>query len=305
MELHVGGGFACGEVDTFPEIIWSNIVQNIRAILEAMEDLKIPLEDQMRLDHAQTIFLQPDQIQNGFPQEVGIAVTGLWADAGLQKAFERRCKYQLDESVPYFASNIERLAAPEYIPSQEDVLRTRVMTTGITQTTFEYSVSNMFRIFDVGGMRIERKKWFRAFEGVDSIVFTVDTSAYCRVLSEDPETNRMTEQMVIWDSICNNRWFVDTSFILVFTKIDCLPDVFKLCPVINYFSDYNVPAFLDMAILVQTYLSYIKNRFMSLMQSESARQRTTVMYVDLVHTEDYNPAGAVFEEVIKQRRRFA
>jgi guanine nucleotide-binding protein subunit alpha len=201
MELHVGGGFACGEVDTFPEIIWSNIVQNIRAILEAMEDLKIPLEDQMRLDHAQTIFMQPDQIQNGFPQEVGIAVTGLWADAGLQKAVERRCKYQLDESVPYFASNIERLAAPGYIPSQEDVLRTRVQTTGITQTTFKYGASDMFRVFDVGGTRIERKRWIHTFEGVDSIVLIVDASAYCRVLSEDESTNRMSEQLVLWDSM--------------------------------------------------------------------------------------------------------
>lgn len=36
----------------------------------------------------------------------------------------------------YF-DNIDRIAAPNYVPTDQDILRSRVKTTGITETTFK------------------------------------------------------------------------------------------------------------------------------------------------------------------------
>ncbi|TTT14230.1 Guanine nucleotide-binding protein G(i) subunit alpha-2 [Bagarius yarrelli] len=45
-------------------------------------------------------------------------------------------------------------------------------------------------------------------------------SAYDLVLAEDEEMNRMHESMKLFDSICNNKWFTETSIILFLNKKD-------------------------------------------------------------------------------------
>lgn len=90
------------------------------------------------------------------------------------------------------------------MPTQDDVLRTRVKTTGIVETHFSYKnlhfkyvlfnnliiqllILHSFRMFDVGGQRSERKKWIHCFEGVTAIIFCVAMSEYDMVLAEDEE----------------------------------------------------------------------------------------------------------------------
>jgi guanine nucleotide-binding protein G(i) subunit alpha len=296
MKLYAEGGFTREDSVPFSGIIWSNIIHSFRVILEAMENMEIPLQHERNKYHAETIFLQPLPIDDNFPPQLRISVTNLWADEGLKEAYRRRCEYQVQESVPYFARHIERLAVPGYVPSQEDIIRCRVKTTGITETTFEISHSDVcLRIFDVGGARSERKKWIHTFENVTTIAFTVDASAYCRLLFEDETVNRMREQLNLWDAIVNSRWFKRTSFILIFTKIDWLPEQLKLYPVTTYFPDFKEPESGGMTQLIDSYLAYVKDRFVSLIQSEESRQRIRVMYADLIHIDDHNPACAVFE----------
>ena len=45
----------------------------------------------------------------------------------------------------------------------------------------------LFRMFDVGGQRSERKKWIHCFEGVTAIIFIVAMSEYDLTLAEDQE----------------------------------------------------------------------------------------------------------------------
>lgn len=55
-----------------------------------------------------------------------------------------------------------------------------------------------------------------------AIIFCVALSDYDLVLAEDEEMNRMHESMKLFDSICNNKWFTDTSIILFLNKKDLL-----------------------------------------------------------------------------------
>lgn len=85
--------------------------------------------------------------------------------------------------ISYFDS-IDRISDPRYTPSDQDVLRSRVKTTGITETTFIIG-DLTYRMFDVGGQRSERKKWIHCFENVTAIIFLVAISEYDQVLIED------------------------------------------------------------------------------------------------------------------------
>ena len=93
-------------------------------------------------------------------------------------------------------------------------------------------------MFDVGGQRSERKKWIHCFEGVTAIIFCVALSGYDLVLAEDEEMNRMMESMKLFDSICNNKWFVDTSIILFLNKKDLFAEKIRHSPLSVCFPEY-------------------------------------------------------------------
>ena len=93
-------------------------------------------------------------------------------------------------------------------------------------------------MFDVGGQRSERKKWIHCFEGVTAIIFCVALSGYDLVLAEDEEMNRMIESMKLFDSICNSKWFVETSIILFLNKKDLFEEKIQRSPLTICFPEY-------------------------------------------------------------------
>ncbi|EFE41228.1 hypothetical protein TRV_04023 [Trichophyton verrucosum HKI 0517] len=262
MKLIHEGSYSRDERESFKEIIFSNTVQSMRVILEAMESLELPLDDQRAEYHVHTIFMQPAQIEgDSLPPEVGAAIEALWKDAGVQECFKRSREYQLNDSARYYFDSIGRIAAPDYLPNDQDVLRSRVKTTGITETTFIIG-DLTYRMFDVGGQRSERKKWIHCFENVTTILFLVAISEYDQLLFEDETVNRMQEALTLFDSICNSRWFINTSIILFLNKIDRFKEKLPVSPMKNYFPDYEGGADYSAAC------DYILNRFVSLNQAE-------------------------------------
>jgi len=204
----------------------------------------------------------PNQIEaDDLPSEVGQAIKVLWADSGVVDCFERSREYQLNDSARYYFEAIERIGAEGYNPTDQDVLRSRVKTTGITETAFHIG-DLTYRMFDVGGQRSERKKWIHCFENVTAIVFLVAISEYDQVLVEDETVNRMQEALTLFDSICNSRWFVQTSVILFLNKIDLFKEKLLKSPMSKYFTDYTGGSNYEDAC------KYFLQRFVSLNQSD-------------------------------------
>ena len=52
----------------------------------------------------------------------------------------RSREYQLNDSAAYYLNSLDRISSPSYIPTEQDVLRTRVKTTGIIETQFTFKV---------------------------------------------------------------------------------------------------------------------------------------------------------------------
>jgi guanine nucleotide-binding protein G(i) subunit alpha len=127
---------------------------------------------------------------------------------------------------------------PDYVPTEIDVLRSRVRTTGITEIKFSLDGFNM-HMFDVGGQRSERKKWIHCFADVTSIFFIVALSEYDQVLLEDERQNRMAESLILFESVVNSRWFSNSSFILFLNKIDLFKKKLRKSPLERYFPEYN------------------------------------------------------------------
>lgn len=154
------------------------------------------------------------------------------------------------------------MASPDYLPTDQDVLRSRVKSTGITETHFQIG-DLKYKVFDVGGQRSERKKWIHCFENVTAIIFLVAISEYDQMLYEDQNVNRMQEALTLFDSICNSRWFVRTSIILFLNKIDLFKQKLPVSPMSDFFPDYHGGADYKSAC------DYIVNRFVGLNRSDS------------------------------------
>lgn len=78
-------------------------------------------------------------------------------------------------------AEIARIASPNYLPNEMDVLRARTKPNGIIETQFDLGQLSI-RMFDIGGQRTERKKWIHCFENITSIMFVVDLDSYDQVL---------------------------------------------------------------------------------------------------------------------------
>ncbi|KAJ7854002.1 heterotrimeric G-protein alpha subunit, GPA1-like protein [Mycena leptocephala] len=249
-------GYNAEERETYKEIIYSNTIQSMRAILEAMPLLDISLAPQNDARRA-TILSLPAQIDaDVLPRDLADAVRGLWMDPGVKEAVRRSREFQLTTA---------RMAVPDYVPSDQDILRSRVKTTGITETAFQVGELT-YKLFDVGGQRSERKKWIHCFENVTALVFLVSLSEYDQMLYEDENVNRMQEALTLFDSICNSRWFVKTSIILFLNKIDLFAEKLPRSPLGNYFPDYRGGDNYDAAC------DYLLHRFVSLNQNAATKQ---------------------------------
>ena len=106
-----------------------------------------------------------------YTQEFYETTMVLWKDAGVQACFDRSNEYQLIDCAKYFLDKVDVIKDEEkFQPTEQDILRARVLTSGIFETKFRVDKVK-FHMFDVGGQRDERRKWIQCFNDVTAIIF--------------------------------------------------------------------------------------------------------------------------------------
>lgn len=214
MKIIYGVGFSDEEKDNFTPVVYSNTIVSMRALVQACEDFGHETKCRDEIDQFREV------VDNApIDEEVGLLIKTLWQDPGIQEAYANRHKFQLHDSASYYFEAIDRLSAPDYRATEQDILRSRVRTSGIVEEG--YLIDDVhFTIIDVGGQRNERKKWIHCFDDVTAVIFVAAISEYDQVLYEDSTQNRLVEALNLFDEICNSRWFENTAIILFLNKRD-------------------------------------------------------------------------------------
>ncbi|CAM5114803.1 unnamed protein product [Eretmochelys imbricata] len=240
MRIIHGSGYTDEDKKSFTKLVYQNIFTAIQAMIRAMDTLKIQYTSEQNKENAQLIReVEVDRVTALERKQVE-AIKKLWADPGIQECYDRRREYQLSDSAKYYLTDIDRIALPSFVPTQQDILRVRVPTTGIIEYPFDLE-NIIFRMVDVGGQRSERRKWIHCFESVTSIIFLVALSEYDQVLAECDNENRMEESKALFKTIITYPWFLNSSVILFLNKKDLLEEKIMYSHLISYFPEYTGP----------------------------------------------------------------
>jgi len=214
-----GGGYSTEELLEYKYIIFANCISQMKCLVDAGIKLGMDVANLANKNAFQRMSTTPAG-GDAWSLPVASDIRTLWADKGMREIYALRDKqFQLNDCASYFFENIDRFMADNYVPTQDDVLRARVRTTGIQEAEFKFEELE-FRMLDVGGQRSERRKWIHCFDSVTAVIFCVALSEYDQVLREDASQNRMKESLLLFDEVSNSHWFKSTSFILFLNKTD-------------------------------------------------------------------------------------
>ncbi|EEQ91758.1 small G-protein GPA2 [Blastomyces dermatitidis ER-3] len=243
MRIIHAGGFPEDERRQTRAVIYSNLVVAFKVLLDIMRTENIDFEHEATMPQAQLLdSTEPDVDSDEAFSDLAIkdAMQGMWQDKGVQQAVSRGHEFALHDNLQYYFKSLDRVFTPGWLPDNQDMLHSRLRTTGITETLFELGQIN-FRMMDVGGQRSERKKWIHCFEGVQCLLFMVAMSGYDQCLVEDQNANQMHEAMMLFESLVNGEWFKRKPVILFLNKIDLFKEKIAISPVSKHFPDYQGP----------------------------------------------------------------
>merc|ERR1740128_255405 len=238
MRIIHGAGYSDEDKKTYIKLVYQNIFMAMQSMIRAMDLLRIEYRDPSCQEKGDLVRGIDYETVTAFESPYVEAIKDLWGDSGIQECYDRRREYQLTDSAKYFLDDVERCASVEYLPSEQDILRSRVPTTGIIEYPFDLD-GIVFRMVDVGGQRSERRKWIHCFENVTSIIFLVALSEYDQILFESDNENRMEESKALFRTIITYPWFQHSSVILFLNKKDLLEEKIVYSHIVDYFPEYD------------------------------------------------------------------
>ncbi|XP_029767551.1 guanine nucleotide-binding protein G(q) subunit alpha-like [Terrapene carolina triunguis] len=228
MRIIHGSGYSDEDKRGFTKLVYQNIFTAMQAMIRAMDTLKIPYKYEHNKAHAQLVREVDIEKVSAFENPYVDAIKSLWNDPGIQECYDRRREYQLSDSTKYYLNDLDRIAEPAYLPTQQDVLRVRVPTTGIIEYPFDLQ-SVIFR----NGLLMSDEVMIQVYgyEGP-----TGNKNDFNLIIF-----NRMEESKALFRTIITYPWFQNSSVILFLNKKDLLEEKIMYSHLVDYFPEYDGP----------------------------------------------------------------
>jgi GTPase SAR1 family protein len=217
--IHLNG-FTLAERQAFTFAVVGNLLTCVQCLLRGAKRLGFTFPPDRRSTIEEIFQLNG---LDGLTSDLIKEIIRLLSLKKIKRTLRRSYEFYIPDSAFYFFQNSERILSEDFIPNEEDIIRTRIKTMGVNEISFAY-LGNNFRVVDVGGQRSERRKWIHCFQDISSIIFCVALSEYNLSLEEDETVNRMHESIQMFREICTTIWFKDVTLIIFLNK----EDIFKL-----------------------------------------------------------------------------
>ncbi|EKM78820.1 hypothetical protein AGABI1DRAFT_114397 [Agaricus bisporus var. burnettii JB137-S8] len=209
-------------------------------------------------------------------------VKELWNHPTVKGMIAKR-RLKLDEWSEFFLKHIARVAAPDYIPSTDDILHARIQTMGVAEHIFDVTIhgkSVTWHLYDVGGARGQRHSWVPYFDDANAIIFVAPVSAFDQYLEEDPRVNRIDDSLQLFTQICSNALLKNVHLVLFLNKTDLLKSKLdKGLGVRKY-----ITSFGDRNNDYETVLNYFRAHFLQVHRRNNENRR--VLYTHFTSVVD-------------------
>ncbi|PPQ80210.1 hypothetical protein CVT25_003563 [Psilocybe cyanescens] len=217
-ELSGGVAIAGGRTGAYVRLGWQSLISSTLAT--SSDTKKSRVENRTRettLLVARTLAVAVDDIE------------ALWMHESIRFYIQKR-KIRLDDSASYFLGHIQKIAEPEYTPSNDDILNVRLQTLGIMEHSIPIYTGGKtydWKLYDVGGARGQ------VLASTPSYVPKIVANAYTEsdtlgyrilmmFLEEDPKTNRIDDSLQLFSTICSNPLLKDAHLVVLLNKADIL-----------------------------------------------------------------------------------
>ncbi|KAJ6506745.1 guanine nucleotide-binding protein alpha-4 subunit [Mycena sanguinolenta] len=225
----------------------------------------------------------------------------LWNDPIVKQVLKIH-RLRLEDMAGFFLDSIERVTALSYEPTDDDILRARLKTLGVSEHQFTLKTGNMvphnWLVYDVGGARSLRAAWVPYFDSMHAIIFLAPLSGFDQVLSEDAKVNRLEDSVLLWKIIVSSPLLKNTNLILFLNKCDILKK--KLASGQRF--RQHVTSYGDRPNDFENCSQYMKKKFAVIAKQYSPEPRAFYTYftsvIDSQSTSDI--LGSVQDTLIRQ-----
>lgn len=165
----------------------------------------------------------------------------LWGDKAVQEFVQDSCcvdSVEYLEIIKYIMkTGFERLRKEDFVPTNRDILHARQRTAGISETKFRKDKYD-WNLIDVGGQRVERRKWVNLKRNLTAIIFIASLTDYDVISEDNPRKTRMQESIEVWEEVLQGRYVRNIPIILFFNKIDLFKKKIKHCHINKIYKNY-------------------------------------------------------------------
>ncbi|THG96324.1 hypothetical protein EW145_g7799, partial [Phellinidium pouzarii] len=201
----------------------------------------------------------------------------LWRDPTVRAILKTR-KIRLEEQPGFFLNDLERITSLKYMPSDNDVLKARLKTVGVSEYKFEMETAagresgTEWRIVDVGGSRSQRREETSTVVSgtLLTLALTLLSLLSPRPTQQHGSRSSMTEDSVLlWKMICSNKLLANVELVLFLNKCDILDKKLKTGVQLSKY----VRSFQDRPNESETVQKYFRAKFAAIQREYSPNPR--------------------------------
>ncbi|CCA68664.1 related to guanine nucleotide-binding protein alpha-4 subunit [Serendipita indica DSM 11827] len=254
-----------------------------------------------RLDHDEDE-MSDDEIDFDSPEDPGNVINAckddmlaLWHDPVVRQVLKMG-NVRLEDMPGFFLDDIERITSLSYVPSDDDVLRARLKTIGVSEYTYDVNMMGertTWTFYDVGGTRTQRSAWQPYFSHVDALIFLAPISAFDQSLAEDRRVNRLEDSLLLFKSICKSKLLISVNIILFLNKVDILQSKLNSGVRVNKY----VKSYGERPNEYESVSKFFRNKFAAIYREYTPKEAKKMFYIHMTSVTETKAMRNVLSSV--------
>ncbi|KAK3332603.1 G-protein alpha subunit-domain-containing protein [Cercophora scortea] len=235
---------------SYRSAILQSIVRTTHSILDAMSQFEMPPQTEAGQRAAEFLAAYQLSTTDNSSKTPGPdfveAISSLLGECCVQSLMEDQEMLNISASSKYLLSEVRRICTPDYIPTEEDVLRCEAAGQDTGNRRLQSDPKALeYNIYSAGKQPPERaKKWIHYFDGLNpSVFFIVDLGLFDQVLAEDPTKNKFVEAIRTFKALADTHLKPRmTITCLLLCNPQAVRTRLSTSPLSDYFPEYTLGA---------------------------------------------------------------